>query len=91
MSNPYLKFVGKIMGKYVGALDSYSEEHRKFLTSGFICANCNETLMHWWGVANVTCLSSEGEKVSLLMARTEGHSFECPKCKFQWPARSPKK
>ena len=78
------------MGNFVGELDNYSEEHKKFLTSGFVCTNCNETLMKWWGVANVNCLTREGEKVPLLMAGVKGDSFECPKCKFQWPLKLPK-
>ena len=89
MSNLYLDIVGQLMGKFVGNLDGYSEEHKKFLTAGFVCTSCSETLMNWWGGANVNCLSSKGEKVPLWMARVDGHSFECPKCKFQWPLRPP--
>ena len=72
----------------VGKFDHYSEEHQKFLTSGYICPNCEETLMNWWGVADVECYSSTGEKVSLAMARLKGKEFSCPLCGHRWSFRA---
>ena len=88
MSNWYLKIVGKWTAVFVGQFDRYSDEHQRFLSSGYICQNCNRTLMKRWGVANVNCYDSDGSRVSLAIARFKGKVFECPKCHYRWNIRT---
>jgi len=87
MTNQYLKLCGIAAATTLGKLDRYSEDHQKFLASGFVCQGCNATLMRWWGVADVRCLSESGERVSLAIARIKGKAFECPKCGHRWQFR----
>ena len=87
MSNWYLKLTGKLQAA-IGRLDKYSDEHRGFLSSGYECPRCKQTLMRWWGVADVVCLRDNGEKVSLAIARIKGKEFQCPKCRHKWKLRS---
>ena len=87
MSNWYLKLAGQIAAA-IGRLDKYTDEHLSFLSSGYVCPCCNETLMKWWGVSNVVCLSSDGETVPVTMIRLRGKVFQCPKCQHKWKFRS---
>ena len=83
----YLRLTGKLTANTVGKFENYTDEHMQFLKSGYTCSNCGKTLMKWWGVANVNCLSSKGENISIMKARSKGSSFQCPKCKYQWPIK----
>ena len=86
MSNMFLKLVGKFSAA-IGALDNYSSEHQKFLSSGYICPHCGKTLMKRWGIADVKCYTTTGEKVPLIAARQRGEIFECPECQYRWRLR----
>lgn len=87
MSNWYLKLAGQFAAA-IGKLDKYSEEHQGFLSSGYECPSCKETLMNWWGVPNVICLDASGEKVPVVLIRIKGKKFECPGCGHRWDFRS---
>ena len=87
ISNWYLKAVGRFTAATIGKLDGYSDEHRRWLSSGYVCQNCNRTLMDRWGVAEVNCYAADGQRVPLLMIRIKGRVFECPKCSYRWPFR----
>jgi hypothetical protein len=87
MSNWYLKLTGKFAAA-LGKLDKYGEEHLRFLSSGFECPRCKETLMSWYGVSNVNCLGVNGEKVPVALIRSKGKTFECPRCRHTWAFRS---
>lgn len=89
MSNWYLKGVGKLVALSVGRFDRYSAEHRRFLSSGYVCPGCERTLMHWWGAADVTALTPDGHPVPLMLARAKADRFQCPKCQRTWTFRSP--
>jgi len=67
MTNWYLKLTGKYAAA-IGRLDKYSSIHLKFLSSGYVCPNCGETLMNWWGVADIKCYSVD--KISKLETDT---------------------
>jgi ssDNA-binding Zn-finger/Zn-ribbon topoisomerase 1 len=86
MSNWYLKLCGKIASG-IGLVDNYSDEHQKFLLSGFECPKCRQTLMKSYGVADVTCYDKNGKRVPVFLIRMRGRYFECPKCKYQWEFR----
>jgi len=88
MSNWYLKLSGKIAVATIGKRDHYSEEHQKFLLSGYTCQHCKKTLMKWWVVPNVNCYAASGEKVPVAVARLKGRVFECPKCQHRWEFRT---
>ena len=86
MSNWYLKLVGKFSAA-IGRLDKYSEEHLKFLSSGYQCPGCKRTLMNPYGISNVHCLGANGEQVPVALIRIRGKKFECPKCQYTWDFR----
>ena len=71
MSNPFLKITGEFASG-IGNLDGYSDEHKKFLSSGFVCPGCGIILMNWWGVADVRCYTASGKEVPLMIARLAG-------------------
>jgi predicted RNA-binding Zn-ribbon protein involved in translation (DUF1610 family) len=87
MSNWYLKLTGKFAAA-LGRLDKYSTEHLTFLSSGYECPRCKETLMKWYGVANVHCLGTNDEHVPVALIRMKGKTFECPKCRYRWEFRT---
>ena len=87
MSNWYLKLTGKFAAA-VGKLDKYSEEHLSFLSSGYECPRCKQTLMTWWGVSDIACLGASGERVPVAFIRLKGKKFECPRCRHRWDFRS---
>lgn len=86
MSNWYLKLCGRYARGF-GLIDNYSEEHQEFLSSGFKCPKCQQTLMKSYGVADVNCYDKNGKKVSVSMIGFKGKNFECPKCKHRWKFR----
>lgn len=86
MANWYLKLVGKLAAT-IGKFDNYSQEHSDFLSSGYVCPNCKETLMSSFGIPDIVCLSANGENVSLLVARFGGEKFQCLRCKHTWKFR----
>lgn len=88
MSNLYLKLVGSFTAATMGRIDRYSDEHRAFLSSGYVCGGCRRTLMRWWGVADVAALSPQGTPVPLTQARRRADRWRCPKCQHTWPFRS---
>src|SRR5258706_16048875 len=82
-----LRAVGGLFAHTIGRLDRYTTEHREFLSSGFVCKKCHQTLMGKWWTAGVNCYDSKGEKISIMKARLKGRFFECPKCLHRWPFR----
>ena len=89
MSNLYLKLVGRLTAATVGRMDRYSAEHQSFLASGYVCPGCKQTLMRWWGAADVTPLTPNGQPVPLLLARAKATQWQCPKCHHKWKFRLP--
>lgn len=83
----FIKFCGNF-ASFIGRFDKYTEEHHKFLQSGYKCPHCNEYLMKPYGVADVNCYDDNDRKVSLAFARIKGKYFECPKCKYRWKLRN---
>ena len=82
----YLKICGRF-ASLIGKFDKYSEEHNKFLVSGYACPHCQKLLMKLYGFADVKCYNEEGKPVPLIIARLKGKYFECPKCKYRWKIR----
>ena len=87
LTSAFLRVVGALTAHTLGRLDQYTTEHRKFLSSGYVCQECNQALIGKWWTAGVNCYDSEGQRVSLMHARLKGRYFECPKCLHRWPFR----
>src|SRR5438045_9646015 len=88
MSNWYLRTVGKLGGLTLGRLDSYTEEHSRFLASGYECQRCHRCLMKWLFWPTVYCLSADDQRVPMRTARLSGRRFQCPHCEYSWPVRT---
>jgi len=87
LTRALLRAIGALFAHTLARLDRYTKEHREFLSSGFVCRKCNETLVGKWWTAGVNCYDSNGERVPLMQARLKGRYFECPKCLHRWPFR----
>jgi hypothetical protein len=82
-----LKVILAPLAYTIGVADRYTKEHRKFLSSGFVCQNCKETLLTKWWVADVNCYDSNGDTIPIMKLRLKARFFECPKCFHRWPFR----
>ena len=80
----YVALTGSIHAYTIGLLSGYTAEHRRFLTSGFICGACSEFLIKKTLVADVVILDSEGSTLPMLQARARGKYFACPRCGHRW-------
>ncbi len=67
-----------------GLFLNYSEEHKKFLLSGFTCANCKEFLIKKILVADVIVYDENEKEILMLQANKKGKKFSCPRCKHKW-------
>ena len=83
----FLQVHGAVVAYTVGVVDRFTKEHKKFLSSGFVCQNCKETLLTKWWAADIKCYDVKGEKVPLMKLRLKARFFECPKCLHRWPFR----
>jgi len=81
----YLRAVGSLTAYTLGIIERYPPEHKKFLTSGFVCQSCAQTLLSKSWMADVTCYDADGEVVSIMEAKAKGRFFGCPKCNHRWP------
>src|SRR2546421_71813 len=70
--------VGSLTAWTLGRLDRYTPEHRKFLSSGFVCQNCRRTLLTKYLGADTKCYDAAGSVVPIMQARWKGKYFECP-------------
>jgi len=86
----YVALTGSIHAYTIGLLSGYTAEHRRFLTSGFICGACREFLIKKTMVADVVILDSGGGAIPMLQARARGKYFACPKCGHRWEFRRKK-
>jgi len=83
----YVALTGSISAYTLGLLDRYTPEHRRFLSSGFICGACKEFLIKKTLVADVNVFDEQGNAIPLLQARAKGKYFGCPKCGHKWQFR----
>ena len=86
----YLRVVGSLTANTLGIVDRYTPEHRRFLSSGFVCfvcAGCHATLINSRWMADVKCYGQDGVEVSILQARAKAGYFACPKCFHRWELR----
>src|SRR5882724_8769632 len=83
----FVALTGSVWAYTGGMLDRYTPEHRRFLSSGFICGSCKEFLVKNTLVANVITYDDQGNVIPMLQARWKGKYFGCPKCGHRWQAR----
>ncbi len=86
----YVAFTGAIAAYTIGLIDRYSLEHRRFLSSGFICGGCRGFLIKKTLIADVQIMDANGGEVPMFMARSRGKYFKCPRCGHQWEFRQAK-
>jgi DNA-directed RNA polymerase subunit RPC12/RpoP len=71
-----------------GELAGWSEEFKKFYSSGYRCPGCNERLLTTFGVITVDFYSKNGNKIPLWKLVVYKADFaECPKCRHRWPVK----
>lgn len=83
----YVALTGSLAAYTLGLLDSYTPEHRRFLSSGFICGACKEFLIKKTLLADVVVYDPQGNVIPMLQARARGKYFACPKCGHRWEFR----
>ena len=86
----FVALTGSIHAYTFGLFGGYSAEHRRFLTSGFMCGGCREFLIKKTLVADVVILDSEGNTIPMLQTRARGKYFLCPRCGHRWEFRREK-
>jgi ssDNA-binding Zn-finger/Zn-ribbon topoisomerase 1 len=70
-----------------GFLHGYSEEHKKFLSSGYKCPECGKTLLNRLGFITVNFYSKDGARIPLAVGQISGEIVECPNCNHRWNMR----
>ncbi|MCD6048695.1 MAG: hypothetical protein K0Q55_98 [Verrucomicrobia bacterium] len=83
----YVAFTGSLTACTIGRIDHYTEEHRRFLSSGFICGSCKEFLIRKSLLADVITYDAQGNEISVFRARKQGRQFGCPRCGHRWDIR----
>ena len=79
-----LGFVASAEGKYLG----WSDEFRKFYSSGYRCPACNARLITVLGTTTVKFYTGDGEKLPLWqLAPLRAQVAECPQCGHRWKTR----
>ncbi len=74
-----------IMGAAVMGAFGISDEHRKFLSSGYRCPSCNASNTSLLGMLTTNSYSAEGKKLALIAGgAVRGDTAECPKCSHRW-------
>ena len=86
----YVAITGCLTVYTIGIIDKYTPEHKRFLTSGFICASCKGFLLKKTMVADVIIKDAEGNEVPMLKTRSKGKYFCCPRCNHSWMFRDEK-
>ena len=87
MSSIFLKLASKF-SCVIGKLDRYSEEHMRFLSSGYLCPQCNEVLVKGLlSMPTVVIYDENDNTISALKARSKGKYFGCPHCGHRWVFR----
>ena len=73
------------IGSGVMSVFGASEEHRRFMASGYCCQKCGARLMNLLGYMNVRFYAADGRKISQWTGgAVRADIAECPKCGFRW-------
>ncbi len=83
----YVALTGSLCAHTIGVFDRYTEEHRRFLCSGFTCGSCHEFLIRKSLLADVVTYDPQGNEVPMFKARAQGKQFGCPRCGHRWDIR----
>jgi len=83
-TNSFARAIGGMWASAFGRLDGYTQEHRAFLSSAYVCQNCNQSLIGHWLKPQVKLYDSKGEIIPLMQARLRAEYCECPACLHRW-------
>ena len=88
LARAYFRAIGFFAGNFLGRFRHYDKRHMAFLSSGYVCQQCGETLLNRSWMPLVRCLDSDGNPMPLMEASKKGAEFECANCHFRWPIRN---
>lgn len=84
MFDDLLRVMGSI-GAVGGSIYGYSEEHKKFLSSGYKCFKCNKTLLNRLGSVNAKSYSKDGTEIAIgTIGFRRDVVLECHDCTHRW-------
>ncbi|MBD2358738.1 hypothetical protein H6G41_29785 [Tolypothrix sp. FACHB-123] len=84
MFDDLLKAMGSVSAAG-GSIYGYSEEYKKFLSSGYKCFKCNKTLLNRLGFINAKFYSKDGTEIALAtVGFRRDVVLECPDCNHRW-------
>jgi hypothetical protein len=72
--------VASAEGKFLG----WSDEQRKFCSSGYRCPKCQKRLLNSWGIATIRFHDRKGERVPPWLALLQAETAQCPECRYRW-------
>src|SRR5271165_7283702 len=84
MQNPLTLVSGKLNSAVMGAFGA-SEEHKKYLASGYRCPKCAAPNTNIFGTLQTHFYDSDGKRIMLMTGGAlRGDTAECPKCLYRW-------
>lgn len=84
MFDDLLRVMGSL-GAVGGSIYGYSEEYKKFLSSGYKCLKCNKTLLNRLGNFNGKYYSQDGAQIAYpAVVFRRDVVVECPDCAHRW-------
>jgi hypothetical protein len=84
MRNPLMTVSG-MMGSTLMSAFGISDEHKKYLSSGYRCPSCNASNTNFLGQMTTRFCDAEGKKLMLIAGgAVRGDTAECPKCGYRW-------
>jgi hypothetical protein len=84
MLNKLLTLSGSISSGVLAVFGA-SDEHRRFLESGYCCQGCGKRLTNILGNLSVNFYTADGRKISLWSGgAVRSDIAECPKCGHRW-------
>ena len=84
MRNPLTSASGMVNSALMGAF-GISEEHKKYLSAGYRCPNCQGANTNLLGALTTHFYNAEGKRLALIAGgAVRGDTAECPKCGYRW-------
>lgn len=75
---------GMVSSALMGAF-GVSDEHKKYLSSGYRCPSCDAANTNFLGMVTTNYYSADGKKIALIGGgAVRGDIAECPKCGYRW-------
>ena len=84
MRNPLMTVSGR-MNSALLSVAGISEEHKKYLNTGYCCPSCQAANTNLLGSITTSFYAADGHKVPLITGGAlRGDTAECPKCGYRW-------